>query len=269
MRVLVTNDDGVESAGIVALTKALHDAGHDVFVVAPASDLSGAGASIGPLHRSEPDPGRRAPLGRAPGRPGARDRAPARDRGVPRVPRRVRRASGRRRLGHQPGREHRSPHPALGHGRRRADRGRARRPRPRGERQVERDGLLLGDRGAARGPGARLGGSAGDGAPRILNLNVPNVADRRGPRRPRGRRWRPYGEFWVASSDIRSGDLRIEFQGPAIDPDGETPMHRSSSRGTRRSHRCSGSSRHRSRERPKSVENALERDSFAQHPDAH
>ncbi|MGZ7018737.1 MAG: hypothetical protein ACXVL8_16335, partial [Acidimicrobiia bacterium] len=32
----------------------------------------------------------------------------------------------------------------------------------------------------------------------------------------------PYGEFWVASSDIRSGDLRIEFQGPAIQPDGAT-----------------------------------------------
>ena len=32
----------------------------------------------------------------------------------------------------------------------------------------------------------------------------------------------PYGEFWVASSDIDSGDLRIEFQGPAIEPDAET-----------------------------------------------
>ena len=32
----------------------------------------------------------------------------------------------------------------------------------------------------------------------------------------------PYGEFWVASSDIDSGDLRIEFQGPAIEPGAET-----------------------------------------------
>ncbi len=52
MRVLVTNDDGVESPGIVALARSLHEAGHDVFVVAPASDLSGAGASIGPRHLS-------------------------------------------------------------------------------------------------------------------------------------------------------------------------------------------------------------------------
>ena len=55
-RVLVTNDDGVECDGIVALAGSLHRAGHEVFVVAPASDLSGAGASIGPLHRSEPIP---------------------------------------------------------------------------------------------------------------------------------------------------------------------------------------------------------------------
>ncbi len=53
-RVLVTNDDGVASPGILALAAALHEAGHDVRVVAPASDLSGAGASIGPLHRGEP-----------------------------------------------------------------------------------------------------------------------------------------------------------------------------------------------------------------------
>ncbi len=32
----------------------------------------------------------------------------------------------------------------------------------------------------------------------------------------------PYGEFWVASSDIPSGDLRIEFQGPAIESGRET-----------------------------------------------
>jgi len=43
LRVLVTNDDGVTSPGIVALAVALHDAGHDVRVVAPASDLSGVG----------------------------------------------------------------------------------------------------------------------------------------------------------------------------------------------------------------------------------
>jgi 5'-nucleotidase len=54
VRILVTNDDGVDSAGIVALTRALVDAGHDCFVVAPSSDRSGASAAIGPLHRMGP-----------------------------------------------------------------------------------------------------------------------------------------------------------------------------------------------------------------------
>src|SRR3989337_4493565 len=50
MKVLITNDDGVRSPGLHALTKAIVGAGYDVVVVAPASDLSGAGASIGKLH---------------------------------------------------------------------------------------------------------------------------------------------------------------------------------------------------------------------------
>ena len=54
MRILVTNDDGVDSPGLGALAQALHDAEHDVFVVAPTTDLSGTSAAIGPLHRVGP-----------------------------------------------------------------------------------------------------------------------------------------------------------------------------------------------------------------------
>jgi 5'-nucleotidase len=50
MNVLVTNDDGVDSPGLHALARALVDDGHDVTVVAPAHDTSGAGASLGVLH---------------------------------------------------------------------------------------------------------------------------------------------------------------------------------------------------------------------------
>lgn len=50
MKLLVTNDDGVSSPGLHALVRALVDADYDVMVVAPASDMSGAGASIGKLH---------------------------------------------------------------------------------------------------------------------------------------------------------------------------------------------------------------------------
>lgn len=54
MRILVTNDDGVEAPGLRALAQALHDDGHDLVVVAPDGERSGAGAAIGWLHRSGP-----------------------------------------------------------------------------------------------------------------------------------------------------------------------------------------------------------------------
>lgn len=47
MRILVTNDDGVEAPGIHALAAAVADAGHDVIVAAPLRDMSGSGAAIG------------------------------------------------------------------------------------------------------------------------------------------------------------------------------------------------------------------------------
>jgi 5'-nucleotidase len=53
MRVLVTNDDGVESEGLHVLTAALAAAGLDVFVVAPDSDRSGTGAAIGLVHADQ------------------------------------------------------------------------------------------------------------------------------------------------------------------------------------------------------------------------
>lgn len=51
-RVLVTNDDGVHAKGIHALAVALAEAGYDVTVAAPLSDMSGSGAALGPGHAS-------------------------------------------------------------------------------------------------------------------------------------------------------------------------------------------------------------------------
>jgi 5'-nucleotidase len=50
MKVLLTNDDGYGAPGLAVLARAFADAGHDVLVVAPLSEASGAGAGIGPLH---------------------------------------------------------------------------------------------------------------------------------------------------------------------------------------------------------------------------
>lgn len=46
---LVTNDDGIEFEGLHALARAFAGGGHDVVVVAPSGERSGAGAAIGTL----------------------------------------------------------------------------------------------------------------------------------------------------------------------------------------------------------------------------
>jgi 5'-nucleotidase len=47
LRVLVTNDDGIDSPGLVALAAAIQAAGHQTVVVAPEDDRSGSSASLG------------------------------------------------------------------------------------------------------------------------------------------------------------------------------------------------------------------------------
>lgn len=67
MRLLVTNDDGIESEGIQVLARHLHDAGHTVVVVAPDGNYSGAGAALGDLHLDAGLPVRRVELDGLPG----------------------------------------------------------------------------------------------------------------------------------------------------------------------------------------------------------
>ena len=52
-RILVTNDDGIESPGLRRLATELAGE-HDVIVVAPASDMSGSGTGIGRLDAADP-----------------------------------------------------------------------------------------------------------------------------------------------------------------------------------------------------------------------
>ena len=61
MRVLVSNDDGVDAPGIRILAEGLREAGHEVIVVAPDRDRSGASNSLtldGPVRVVEIDTGR-------------------------------------------------------------------------------------------------------------------------------------------------------------------------------------------------------------------
>ena len=62
MRLLVTNDDGIESEGIQVLARHLAEAGHEVVVVAPDRNYSGSGAALGDLRPDVPLAVRRVEL---------------------------------------------------------------------------------------------------------------------------------------------------------------------------------------------------------------
>jgi 5'-nucleotidase len=53
VRILVTNDDGIDSEGLHQLGRAMTEFGH-VVVIAPDREFSGAGAAVGALHLFEP-----------------------------------------------------------------------------------------------------------------------------------------------------------------------------------------------------------------------
>ena len=53
MRLLITNDDGIESEGLHVLASHLVAAGHEVVVVAPDRNYSGSGAALGDLRPDE------------------------------------------------------------------------------------------------------------------------------------------------------------------------------------------------------------------------
>ena len=58
MRILVTNDDGIDSVGLHVLARAMREFG-EVVVVAPDQEYSGASAAIGALHIMQPEIHRR------------------------------------------------------------------------------------------------------------------------------------------------------------------------------------------------------------------
>ncbi|HSL74094.1 MAG TPA: 5'/3'-nucleotidase SurE [Ilumatobacteraceae bacterium] len=57
MRILVTNDDGIDSIGLHVLARAICglEGDHEVVVIAPDTEYSGAGAAIGALHLIHPE----------------------------------------------------------------------------------------------------------------------------------------------------------------------------------------------------------------------
>ena len=216
-RVLVTNDDGVGSPGIVALASALHRAGHQVQVVAPLADLSGAGASIGPLHRSESIPVAERHWPELPGvRVLAVERPPATAVYLACLG-----AFGERpdvvASGINPGAN--TGHLVLHSG----TVGAALTAAGLGVSALavsmkwDENGIYEWDTAATLAVHA-LDWVLEEPGPRVLNLNVPNrpIEQLRGIR---DANLAAYGEFWVASTDLRDGDLRMEFQGKTDTPE--------------------------------------------------
>jgi len=66
LRILLTNDDGYQAPGIKAVRTALIEAGHDVVLIAPATQQSGASSSVtsGGITFNEEEPGIWAVTGR-------------------------------------------------------------------------------------------------------------------------------------------------------------------------------------------------------------
>jgi 5'-nucleotidase len=54
VRILVTNDDGIDSIGLHVLARSMQDLGH-VVVAAPDQEYSGCGAGVGSLHLAHPE----------------------------------------------------------------------------------------------------------------------------------------------------------------------------------------------------------------------
>ena len=50
VRILLTNDDGIDGPGLHALARSLKTCGHEIVIAAPNRDYSGYGAALGPLH---------------------------------------------------------------------------------------------------------------------------------------------------------------------------------------------------------------------------
>jgi len=215
MRILVTNDDGVDSPGIKALATALHDIGHDVTVFAPSSDRSGAGAAIGKLYGAEPPPVTRVQWHDAPEiAVHALDAPPATavlaaclgafgdppDLVV---------------SGINPGQN--TGHLVLHSG----TVGAALTAAGLGvpglavSLQFNIDAEYHWDTAAAFATYALEWVSESSGvAPRVLNVNVPNVPaeDVKGVREAE---LAAHGEVWIVSADVSGGDLKLEFKGTA------------------------------------------------------
>ena len=212
MRILVTNDDGVDSPGIHALAAALVDDGHDAFVVAPSDDRSGAGASIGRMMGVGPPPVARHGWDELPDLPVYSVDAP---------PAMAVFATALGAFGDLPdlicsgiNPGNNTGHLVLHSGTVGATLTGAGYGIPGVAVSIDwsTEGAYHWDVAARIAAAAVEWAAKPDGDARVLNVNVPNLAfdEIKGVREAE---LAPVGEVWVASADVSEGDLKIEITG--------------------------------------------------------
>ena len=223
VRVLATNDDGWQSAGIHALAAAIAARDHDVVVVAPTRDRSGASAAIGPLHHAGAIPFEEH---RWPDLPEVRVLA------IDAPPATAVYASVLGGFGDPPDVVASGVNPGANTGHlvlHSGTVGAALSAAALGVPAVAASVAWNPDDRHQFATAAGLAAAAlewvtgRDQAPRVLNINAPDCPpdDVRGIREAS---LAPYGEFWVANADTATGDLKIEFKGREHEPEPDTDL---------------------------------------------
>jgi 5'-nucleotidase len=212
MRILVTNDDGVEAPGIRALAGALVRDGHDVTVLAPTTDRSGSGAAVGTVYGLGPAPIHTVEWPELPGVPVHSIDAPP---GAAVLAACLGAFGDRPELiasGVNPGAN--TGHLVLHSGTVGAALTAASYGIPGVAVSLEWSdaGEYHWETAADFAAAAVAWAAEPDVLPRVLNMNVPNrpFAEVLGVREAE---LAPHGEVWVASAEIAAGDLRLEISG--------------------------------------------------------
>ena len=211
MRVLVTNDDGVDAPGIAVLAAALAADGHDVLVVAPSTDRSGSGAALGQFWGTEPPPVTAVRWDAHPDLTVFSIDAP---------PGTAVLAAALGGFGEPPDLVVAGINPGANTGHLVVHSGTVGAaltgvgldiPGIAVSMMWADDTPYLWDTAAAMAVAAVDWALKPDGGPRLLNINVPNVPvhELAGVQETQ---LAPHGEVWVASADVSSGDLRLDFK---------------------------------------------------------
>jgi 5'-nucleotidase len=211
VRILVTNDDGVDAPGLLVLAAALADDGHDVLVVAPSTDRSGSGAALGQFWGDQPPPVTPVTW---PSRPDLSVHS------IDAPPGTAVLAAALGGFGERPDLVVAGINPGANTGHLVVHSGTVGAaltgvgldiPGIAVSLTWSADGPYHWETAAAIAVAAVEWATKPDGGPRLLNINVPNrpLDELEGVQESE---LAPHGEVWIASADVSTGDLKLDFK---------------------------------------------------------